>query len=102
MKSYTKIYLDFFGYSTADVIMCECGCGRVATDIHHLVPKSLNKALINAIENLCALARICHDRADKDRVFNAELKEIHRRNCLKNGTQLAPMERYFKPQPNEP
>ena len=101
MKPYIKTYHDYFGFTLGAFVPCE-SCGGEAVEIHHLKPKSLDKSLENAIENLIALCRICHDKAHSNAGFNAELKEIHRRNCLKNGTQLAPMERYFKPQPNEP
>jgi 5-methylcytosine-specific restriction endonuclease McrA len=94
MKNYVKTYHDFFGYSIADWIPCECGCGRQSVDIHHLTPKSRDKAAINKIENLVAVSRECHERADRDRDFNDVLRAIHRRNVLKNGNQKADIVSY--------
>lgn len=85
MKPYVTTYMKYFGYTVADFIPCECGCGKQATEIHHLTPRSLRKDLINKIDNLMALNRECHDRAGKDKAFNDSLRLIHRRNLLKSG-----------------
>jgi hypothetical protein len=77
MKSYVKVYFKFFGYDESSWIECECGCGQKAVDIHHLESRSIASHLLNKIENLCAVTRLCHDRADKDRKFNSELKLKH-------------------------
>jgi hypothetical protein len=82
MKNYKTTYFRYFGYSEGDWIPCECGCGQEAVDIHHLVPKSLSKAKVNLIDNLCAVSRECHIRADKDRTFNEYLKLKHRKLLL--------------------
>jgi hypothetical protein len=82
MKQYVKTYLTYFGYDVSDWIPCECGCGKQATEIHHLVPKSISKAKINLIDNVCAVSRECHIKADADRKFNEELKLIHRKKLL--------------------
>jgi len=90
MKPYIKTYLKYFGYSEGDYIPCECGCGRQSVEIHHLEPKSIAKAKENLIDNLCAVSRECHQRADYDRSFNDFLKHRHRKNLLsvKNGDEI--------------
>ena len=79
MKSYTKVYMKYFGYDVSDFIPCE-SCGAKAVDIHHLEPKSIAKAKVNLIDNLCAVCRPCHDLAGKNRGFNESLKLKHRKN----------------------
>ena len=83
MKYYTKVYLDYFGFSKEDFIPCE-NCGAKAVDIHHLTPRSTRKDLINKIENLMALCRTCHIRAEKDKLFNTHLRLVHRKALLKS------------------
>lgn len=83
MKSYTKKYLQHFGYDVSDFIPCEA-CGGKATDIHHLVPRSRNMALLNDISNMVALCRPCHTKAETNFKFNNELKMVHQRNLLVN------------------
>jgi len=82
MKSYVKAYFKYFGYDESSWIPCECGCGKQGVDIHHLEPRSIAKAKLNFVENLCALSRECHMRADRDRTFNESLKVIHRKLML--------------------
>ena len=60
MKPYTKTYMDYFGYTTADFIPCEC-CGAKAVDIHHIWARSVRKDLVNEIGNLMALCRFHHN-----------------------------------------
>ena len=76
MQKHTKIYLRHFGYSQLDYeyIPCE-GCGGNTIDIHHLLPRSLGGG--NDIENLCAVCRVCHDRAGKFPSWNEYLKIKH-------------------------
>ena len=82
MKSYTKAYFKYFGYDVSDFIACECGCGKQATDIHHLESRSIAKKKLNLVENLVAVSRECHQRADRDRAFNQFLKFRHRKHML--------------------
>lgn len=82
MKNYVKTYLKYYGYDESSWIPCECGCGKKAVDIHHLESRSIAKAKVNLIDNLCALSRECHEKAGKDRQFNEELKLKHRKNLL--------------------
>jgi len=94
MKNYTKTYMDYFGYSTADFIPCEA-CGAKAVDIHHLTPRSRDKAAINKIDNLCALCRDCHTKAERFHNFNEDLRLIHRKALLKSKHDSGEIERYL-------
>ena len=83
MKSYTKIYLDYFNYGIEENIPCEY-CGSVAVDIAHIVPKSkFGKKRIHErddITNLCALCRNCHYKYDfENKISRDEIREAHRR-----------------------
>lgn len=42
--------------------MCECGCGRIATVVHHLDGQGPNGPRGHDPTNLQALAKVCHDR----------------------------------------
>jgi len=39
MQKYAKNYLEYFGYTVADFIPCEC-CGAKSQDFHHVIPRS--------------------------------------------------------------
>jgi 5-methylcytosine-specific restriction endonuclease McrA len=81
MKPYTKTYMKYFGYDTSDFIPCEV-CGKNASDIHHLEPRSIAKAKENLIDNLMALCRSCHDECGSSRRMNDTAKLIHRKKLL--------------------
>ena len=78
MKKHTKIYMNYHNYDISDWIACE-HCGTTAVDIHHLSGRGLggskNK---DFIENLIALCRRCHIKAETDKVFNNQLKELNK------------------------
>ena len=77
MKAYTKIYMEFFGYSEADFIPCEV-CGQRAVDIHHIDNKGMGGSKTkDHIENLMALCRGCHDAAHNEKISKESLKNIH-------------------------
>lgn len=78
MKKYTKVYLDFFGYTVADWIMCEIpGCGQQAVDICHIRAKGIYSHLKDDIRNLMAKCRGHHVQyGDKPEYFDW-LQEIH-------------------------
>ena len=61
MKPHVRNYFRAFGYDESSVILCECGCQKIATDIHHVTPRSLGGK--DTIDNLIALARNCHEAA---------------------------------------
>lgn len=77
MKNHTKIYLDYFGFTTADFIPCEL-CGAKAVDIHHIEARGMGGSKKkDVIENLQAVCRKCHiDYGDKTE-FKDKLKEVH-------------------------
>ena len=78
MKKYIKIYMDYHNYDISDWIACE-HCGTTAVDIHHLEGRKMggskNK---DFIENLIALCRRCHIKAETDKQFNNQLKELNK------------------------
>ena len=78
MKKYIKIYMDYHNYDISCWIPCEA-CGTTAVDIHHLEGRKMggskNK---DFIENLIALCRRCHIKAETDKVFNNQLKELNK------------------------
>ena len=79
MKKHTKIYMNYHNYDISDWIACE-HCGTTAVDIHHLsgrgIGGSKNK---DFIENLIALCRRCHIKAETDKNFNNQLKELNKK-----------------------
>ena len=74
MIQYKRIYLDYWGYGEQDYVPSEFS-GLRATEIHHLLPKSLGGK--DEIENLIALTREEHEEAHANPVFNKKLKEKH-------------------------
>ena len=85
MKKHTKIYMDFHNYDKSDWISCEA-CGTTAVDIHHISGRGIGgdpTGHKNQIENLIALCRSCHIKAETNKDFNQQLKEqnIVKHNC---------------------
>ena len=58
MQKHIKNYMKHFGYGEQDVILCTV-CGKVATDIHHIVYRSAGGK--DSVNNLIGLCRDCHD-----------------------------------------
>lgn len=75
MKSYTKVYLDFFDYTITDKIICEVCKNRVSNDIHHVINRKQNSKLLNEITNLVAVCRECHQQKGDKKQYLAEFKE---------------------------
>tara|TARA_Y100000004_G_C8768199_1_gene349515 strand:- start:409 stop:636 length:228 start_codon:yes stop_codon:yes gene_type:complete len=75
--------MDYHDYVLDDVILCSA-CATVAVDIHHLegrkIGGSKNK---DFIENLIALCRRCHIKAETDKNFNNQLKELNKKKHSK-------------------
>ena len=80
MQKYAKNYLEYFGYTVADFIPCEC-CGSQSHDFHHIVPRSKfgknNKEEQDRVENVMALCRLCHVRYGQNKKYNDFLQELH-------------------------
>jgi len=77
LKSYTKKYLTYFGYTTADFIPCEV-CGARSVDVHHIEPKGMGGSKTkDFIGNLIALDRDCHNKAHANEITKDQLKKIH-------------------------
>ena len=77
--------MDFHGYDKSDWIGCEA-CGTTAVDCHHISPRGIGGDPLghkNQIENLIALCRSCHIKAETNKDFNQQLKEqnIVKHNC---------------------
>ena len=71
--------MDYYGYGEQDVIICECGCGGVANQVHHLIPRSQGGK--DNIENLIGITMICHEKAERGKdhkKFNNKLIAIKR------------------------
>jgi 5-methylcytosine-specific restriction endonuclease McrA len=80
MKKHTSEYMNHFGYTIADVILCEV-CGCVANSIHHVIPRSKfgskRKDEQDRWENLIALCNFHHDMVhNRDVSLNEKIKEI--------------------------
>lgn len=79
MKNHVEIYLNHFGYSTADFIPCEI-CEQKAVDIHHINSRGMGgdpKGTKDIIENLQALCRSCHEFYGDDPSCFDYLNKIH-------------------------
>ena len=77
MKKHVKIYLDRHGYTTVDTIMCETNCGDVACDIHHIEPRGMGgNPDKDILENLIALCRNCHEKAESGAITKEQLKDL--------------------------
>lgn len=81
MVHHKRVYIEFFypGANNYDIILpCEI-CGKEAVDIHHISPRGMggskNK---DDIENLMALCRSHHDKAEAEGYSEHELSKIHR------------------------
>jgi 5-methylcytosine-specific restriction endonuclease McrA len=66
MKPHVRNYFKAFGYDESSILICEC-CGVPASDVHHIEPRSsfgsTRKKEQDAVDNLIALCRECHDEA---------------------------------------
>ena len=78
MKKHTSVYLDYFDYTTADFIPCEC-CGAKAVDINHIDARGMGGSKKkDVIENLMAVCRDCHVKYG-DKIQHKEyLHKVHK------------------------
>ena len=80
MKKYIKIYMDYHDYFKDDFIPCD-HCGTTAVDIHHIDARGIGgdpRGHKNQIENLIALCRSCHIKAETNKQFNNQLRELNK------------------------
>ena len=77
MKKHTKIYTQFFGIGEQDTPLCEM-CGSPAVDVLHIEPRGMGGSKTkDYIENLVGLCRNCHNKAEKSKEFNKQVKAKH-------------------------
>ena len=76
MVNHKKVYTTFFNLDISDRILCT-SCGQVAQDIHHIHPRGMGGTEKDYIENLVALCRSCHDKAESSRSFNQMVRIKH-------------------------
>ena len=76
MKGYVKTFLNYYGLTPADTVLCWV-CGRVASDIHHIECRGMggSKSKDN-IENLIPLCRKCHDTYGDKKQYKELLKKL--------------------------
>jgi len=78
MINHKKVYTTFFNLDISDHILCT-SCGQVAVDIHHIHPRGMGGSQKDYIENLVALCRTCHDKAESSSSFNKQVRVKHLR-----------------------
>ena len=79
MKPHTKIYFEYFGFTTSDFIACEL-CGNMAVDIHHIEARGMGgnpSKSKDVIENLQAVCRNCHVNYGDKSEYKERLKSEH-------------------------
>lgn len=76
MKSYTKVYMRYFGFVTDDFIPCEV-CDKKAVDIAHIQSQKRRPDLKNDITNLMAMCREDHIFYGDNNLYIDFLQEIH-------------------------
>ena len=76
MVNHKKVYITFFNLDISDRILCT-SCGQVAVDIHHINPRGMGGSEKDYIENLVALCRSCHNKAESNSSFNTYIRIKH-------------------------
>ncbi len=77
MKSYTKLYMRYFNYKIVEDIFCEI-CTAPAKDLHHIRRRGMGGSKsADAIENLMALCRFCHEKFGDKKQYLEYLQTIH-------------------------
>jgi len=79
MKNHVKVYYEYFGYDSCDIIECENPhCCREAVDIHHIDARGMGGSkCADNIENLMALCRACHEKYGDKKQYKDLLKAWH-------------------------
>ena len=87
MKNHVKIYFKHYGYTPGDIVLCRA-CSNLAVDIHHIEPRGMggnpNK---DVPENLIALCRDCHEKAESGEITKEQLQEIKQKYEDLQGSQ---------------
>ena len=81
MKRHVKNFLNYWGHTPQDVIICEACRQERAVDIHHLNPRGMGgnpSGDKDHPSNLIALCRQCHIYAETDKQYNNQLKKIRK------------------------
>ena len=81
MVNHKKVYITFFNLNIGDRILCT-SCGQDAVDIHHILPRGMGGSEKDYIENLVALCRLCHDKAESSRSFNDYVRVKHLKKII--------------------
>ena len=76
MVNHKKVYTTFFNLDICDRILCT-SCGQDAVDIHHILPRGMGGSEKDYIENLVALCRTCHNKAESNPSFNKQIRVKH-------------------------
>lgn len=84
MKSYTKIYLNYFSFGIDDYIPCEI-CNSKCVDVHHIHARSQRKDLLNNINNLMGLCRKCHEKYGDKKQWLEFLQSKHNQFMKNHG-----------------
>lgn len=86
MKTYTKVYMDYFGYDISSWMPCEIpGCGQQAVDVAHIWAKSIRPKLRDKIENLMGSCREHHAEYGDKAQHREMLQEAHNAFMIKHG-----------------
>lgn len=94
MMNHTKVYMNFFGYDISDdYIPCEM-CNSPSVDIHHIEKR--NKTKNDFIENLIAVCRDCHIKAESDGMFNMFCRIQHLENVCSQVYALIDLNKKIK------
>jgi len=91
--------MQFFDYGEQDFVMCEMCQQDRAVDIHHLTKQSKfgNKKERDFIENLMALCRDCHNKAESnDDSFNMYCRIKHLENVCNQVFALIEYEKRYE------
>lgn len=86
MKPHVRIYLRHFGYGETEFIPCEI-CGSKAVDVHHINGRCKG---CDTIQNLMALCRDCHNKAEREEIKPEEFQFIHLNFIQQNHKKLNP------------
>lgn len=76
MKSYVKLFLEYHNLQGERIICWSCDKSE-AVDVHHIQNKGIGGSkLLDKIENLIPLCRICHEAAHNEKLSKDILFKI--------------------------